>query len=118
MTDNFKRWKIGPFASGAYSETGGHWKVLGFMRSWVPSPCRLPGSQAFHWRVKHEMSLFGAFACQWGDGHPFQWAFFSARIEFRRARWRYGEREKARIRRDARRRFDNARAALTNGTRT
>lgn len=97
-----KRWEIGPFASGAYSPTGGHWKVLGLMRSWIPHP-------SWHdvktWCVVNELSLFGAFACRWGDGR-FQWAFFSMSVTFRRARWRYGEREKRRQERASRKRWE------------
>lgn len=36
--DPFNRWKIGPFASGASGESGGHWNVLGLTHTWLPHP--------------------------------------------------------------------------------
>lgn len=89
VTDGFKRWSVGPFASGAYSPAGGHWNVLGLMHSWVPSY-----EDPAKWTKVYELSLLGAIAFRWGDGR-FQWALFSVELKFTRARCRYGRREEA-----------------------
>ena len=100
MSDNFKRWKFGPFASGASSGTGVHWKVLGLTHTWLPPSPYWPAN-------KYEFRLFGLLAVEWSK-MGFQWAVGSVSLKFSPAHWRYGEREKARQNRASRRRFMKA----------
>jgi hypothetical protein len=85
-----KRWRVGPFAKGAYSRTGGHIKILGMIYAWTH--CQDRFSQIF------EFSLFGLLACKWFN-RRFQWALCGVSIAFKQARWRYGLREKRKERR-------------------
>lgn len=96
-----QRWKIGPFANGAYSPTGGHWRVLGLTRTWLPQP---PFAQ-------YEWSLFDLFAFRWTSDRGWEWAL--GRIEFRfiSARWRYMAADERRWRKEARKRDAAAKAA-------
>lgn len=99
--DGFKRWKFGPFASGASSSTGGHWKALGVTRTWLPNP---PYSQ-------YEWSLFDLIAFRWTKDRGWDLGFAKIELKFTRARWRYMAREEAKQQRASRKRHEKARAA-------
>jgi hypothetical protein len=96
-----ERWKVGPFAHGAYGETGGHWSVLGLLHTWLPHP---PYRQ-------YEWSLFNLVAVRWTTDRGWDLGFAKLECKFTPARWRYMAREEARQRRASRKRYEKARAA-------
>lgn len=71
-----KRWRLGPFARGAYgSPEGGFTEVLGIKRSWVR------WDNTVSWNVWH-LAYW-----QRADSHS-QFGIASLEVKFRRAMWR------------------------------
>lgn len=96
MHDTHKRWNFWPF-SGADGPTGGHVKGLGFMYGWTNQ-----WAEGSTFSPTWSFNLFNLLYITHAPYNGTRWAVATLSLQFRRAQFRIGERERNRDRRRAR----------------
>ena len=103
MSEMHKRWEFKPFFLCSRGETGGHVRTCGIFYGWT--------SQKNSWWSR-EFTMWGLFGIEWReDGVRWAVASIAPSLNFKNARWRFGDREKARNNRRTRKRFALERAS-------
>lgn len=96
--EDHKRWRIPFIGRGAHGATGGHVRILGVEVCWLAPESWRPNGV-------YSIELFRLIAFR-RNGPGWDWSVAMFEIKFRKASWRFGEREAARERRASKRRID------------